>query len=71
MSFVEIRRDVIETVLLDHGFTRDDVRGEIRYSRAHSIDPRLGVVVYTSVPEFDTAGRACGSAMNVPLDFNK
>ena len=60
MSFVEIRRDEVEAVLQAHGFTRDDVRGEIRYSRAHAVDPKLGVVVYTSIPEFDTAGRGCG-----------
>lgn len=64
MSFVEIRRDVIETVLKDHGFRRDDVRGEITYSRLHHAStlgqPLLSVKVFTSVPEFDTAGRACG-----------
>jgi hypothetical protein len=59
-TFVEIPRDLIEVVLFDHGFTRDNIRGEIRYSRKHAIDPRLSVVVFTSIPENGEVGRGCG-----------
>lgn len=58
--YIDIPRAAIEDRLKSCGFTRDDVRGEVTYSRVHDRDSRYRVKVYTSIPEFDTVSRSCG-----------
>lgn len=58
--YVEVPRTVLELKLQAMGFTRDDVRGEVVYSRRHHKHPGLVVKVYTSVGEFSDRARALG-----------
>jgi hypothetical protein len=56
-TYVQISREVLEAKLQSMGFTRDDVRGEVTYSRPHHLNNRLRVVVYTSCGEFSQQAR--------------
>lgn len=57
MSYVEVPRDAIEQKLQDMGFSREQVHGEVTYSRTHHANPRLSVLVYTSCAEFSQQAR--------------
>ena len=57
-TYVEVPREALEAKLRSMGFTRDDVRGEVTYSRRHDKDHKLRVTVYTSVAEFSDKARA-------------
>ncbi len=59
-TYIEVPRERIIATLEAAGFSRDDVRGEVTYSRRHALDPKLLVKVYTSIPEFRDAARGCG-----------
>lgn len=58
--YVEVSREAITSRLERAGFKRDDVRGEITYSRKHDRDSRLLVTVYTSVADGAEVGRKRG-----------
>jgi hypothetical protein len=55
--YVQIPREALEAKLQSMGFTRDDVRGEVTYSRPHHLNRNLRVVVYTSCGEFSQQAR--------------
>ncbi len=58
--YVDVPLRNISFVLVQAGFHRLDVRGEVTYERKHDLDSKLRVLVYTSVPEFDTVSRSVG-----------
>ncbi len=58
--YVEVPRALITGALEKAGFTRLPVRGEVTYERKHRLDPRLSVLVYTSVAEREDGARDCG-----------
>jgi len=60
--YIEIPRDAIEQRLIDAGFSRVYGPSEVCYERKHSTDSRFSVVVWTSIPEYDTVSRNCGTA---------
>jgi hypothetical protein len=59
-KYIDVPRDLLVARLEQAGFKREDRRGEVVYYRGHDRHPRLRVVVFTSLPEFDVVARGCG-----------
>lgn len=58
--YVEVPSDKLFVMLAGAGFTRGVVGREVTYTRKHDRDPRLSVVVFTSVAEGAQDARGCG-----------
>lgn len=58
--YVEVPARALFERLESAGFARQPSRGEVVYARHHDRDPRLVVLVYTSVPQDGDTGRGCG-----------
>ncbi len=60
-TYVDVPRDRMLTMLAEAGFSPHPAHGsEIVYARAHALDPRLTVFVYTSIAQQASEARACG-----------
>lgn len=59
--YVEIPRRDMERRLEASGFKRVDGPGELCYERRHARDEAYAVVIWTSIPKYDTTSRECGA----------
>jgi len=58
--YVEVPLEDIAERLEEAGFVREQLSGEVTYSRLHDRDGRLVILVYTSIAEGGSKGRGCG-----------
>ena len=59
-QYVDVPAQDLFGMLAGAGFTRGVVGREVTYTRKHDRDPRLSVVVFTSVAEGASDARGCG-----------
>jgi len=69
--YVEVPAAQLFAKLEAAGFTRGIIGREVTYTRAHDLDARLSVVVYTSAAEGAQDARGCGEdAIRVVAAFS-